>query len=154
MNYRSLIFSEQHLWSLNACARTFLKASKMCYIILITKLSYLFQRWWQLWSDLSYKSNPVSHRVSWVEASGNLPLILWGEEKTEKTLTLSLLKPTLAFCQMDVEYFPFDEQTCVMKFGSWTYDGFQVWNILIQINYFNFENLCRQNYNKWYSNWT
>merc|ERR1711894_540488 len=28
--------------------------------------------------------------------------------------------------QMDVEYFPFDEQTCVMKFGSWTYDGFQV----------------------------
>lgn len=28
---------------------------------------------------------------------------------------------------MDVEYFPFDEQTCVMKFGSWTYDGFQVW---------------------------
>ena len=27
---------------------------------------------------------------------------------------------------MDVEYFPFDEQTCVMKFGSWTYDGFQV----------------------------
>jgi len=29
-------------------------------------------------------------------------------------------------CEMDVEYFPFDEQTCVMKFGSWTYDGFQV----------------------------
>ena len=31
-------------------------------------------------------------------------------------------------CEMDVEYFPFDEQTCVMKFGSWTYDGFQVWS--------------------------
>lgn len=29
-------------------------------------------------------------------------------------------------CSIDVEYFPFDEQTCVMKFGSWTYDGFQV----------------------------
>ena len=29
-------------------------------------------------------------------------------------------------CEMDVEYFPFDEQTCVMKFGSWTYDGGQV----------------------------
>ena len=29
-------------------------------------------------------------------------------------------------CEMDVEYFPFDEQTCVMKIGSWTYDGFQV----------------------------
>lgn len=36
----------------------------------------------------------------------------------------------LLFCiisgEIDVEYFPFDEQTCVMKFGSWTYDGFQV----------------------------
>ncbi|XP_066959999.1 acetylcholine receptor subunit alpha-like isoform X1 [Macrobrachium rosenbergii] len=29
-------------------------------------------------------------------------------------------------CEIDVEFFPFDEQTCVMKFGSWTYDGFQV----------------------------
>lgn len=25
-----------------------------------------------------------------------------------------------------MEYFPFDEQTCVLKFGSWTYDGFKV----------------------------
>ena len=29
-------------------------------------------------------------------------------------------------CKVDVTYFPFDEQTCYMKFGSWTYDGFQV----------------------------
>ncbi|XP_077284496.1 nicotinic acetylcholine receptor alpha4 isoform X5 [Arctopsyche grandis] len=29
-------------------------------------------------------------------------------------------------CEIDVEYFPFDEQTCVLKFGSWTYDGFKV----------------------------
>ena len=34
-------------------------------------------------------------------------------------------------CEIDVEYFPFDEQTCVMKFGSWTYDGFQVWAKII-----------------------
>ena len=33
---------------------------------------------------------------------------------------------------MDVEYFPFDEQTCVMKFGSWTYDGFQVSPRIVQ----------------------
>ena len=34
---------------------------------------------------------------------------------------------------MDVEYFPFDEQTCVMKFGSWTYDGFQVGKLTITL---------------------
>ncbi|KAG8199966.1 hypothetical protein JTE90_006211 [Oedothorax gibbosus] len=29
-------------------------------------------------------------------------------------------------CEIDVEYFPFDEQSCLMKFGSWTYDGYEV----------------------------
>lgn len=29
-------------------------------------------------------------------------------------------------CPVDVTYFPFDDQTCIMKLGSWTYDGFQV----------------------------
>ncbi|XP_054160123.1 acetylcholine receptor subunit alpha-like isoform X1 [Oppia nitens] len=29
-------------------------------------------------------------------------------------------------CKIDVEYFPFDVQHCLMKFGSWTYDGHEV----------------------------
>ena len=29
-------------------------------------------------------------------------------------------------CKVDVTYFPFDDQRCKLKFGSWTYDGFQV----------------------------
>ncbi|RWS29290.1 acetylcholine receptor subunit alpha-like protein [Leptotrombidium deliense] len=29
-------------------------------------------------------------------------------------------------CEINVEYFPFDDQTCIMKFGSWTYDGSKV----------------------------
>ncbi|XP_067124190.1 acetylcholine receptor subunit alpha-like 1 [Centruroides vittatus] len=29
-------------------------------------------------------------------------------------------------CEINVEYFPFDEQNCFMKFGSWTYDGYTV----------------------------
>ena len=29
-------------------------------------------------------------------------------------------------CEINVEWFPFDEQNCDMKFGSWTYDARQV----------------------------
>ena len=29
-------------------------------------------------------------------------------------------------CKIDITWFPFDEQSCAMKFGSWTYDGFKV----------------------------
>jgi nicotinic acetylcholine receptor len=29
-------------------------------------------------------------------------------------------------CKIDVTYFPFDDQVCVWKFGSWTYSGLQV----------------------------
>src|SRR6218665_3776562 len=29
-------------------------------------------------------------------------------------------------CDIDVRYFPFDLQSCVLKFGSWTYDGLKV----------------------------
>ena len=38
-------------------------------------------------------------------------------------------KPPVIFkssCEIDVEFFPFDEQTCFLKFGSWSFDGFQV----------------------------
>jgi hypothetical protein len=29
-------------------------------------------------------------------------------------------------CKIDITWFPFDDQQCKMKFGSWTYDGFMV----------------------------
>ena len=29
-------------------------------------------------------------------------------------------------CEMDLTKFPFDEQTCTLKFGSWTYSGSEV----------------------------
>ncbi|ELU07179.1 hypothetical protein CAPTEDRAFT_228745 [Capitella teleta] len=29
-------------------------------------------------------------------------------------------------CSIDITYFPFDDQTCWLKFGSWAYDGLQV----------------------------
>ena len=33
---------------------------------------------------------------------------------------------TKSSCRIDVTFFPFDEQRCSLKFGSWTYDGFQM----------------------------
>lgn len=36
-------------------------------------------------------------------------------------------------CEIDVEWFPFDVQTCPLKFGSWTYDGYEVSFIIIII---------------------
>lgn len=38
-----------------------------------------------------------------------------------------------SFCEIDVEYFPFDEQTCFMKFGSWSYDGYMVRTTILKI---------------------
>lgn len=30
-------------------------------------------------------------------------------------------------CNIDVTYFPFDEQECGLSFGSWTYNEDEVW---------------------------
>lgn len=32
----------------------------------------------------------------------------------------------ISTCPMDIRWFPFDEQLCIMKFGSWTYDGSKI----------------------------
>ncbi|CAL4066234.1 unnamed protein product, partial [Meganyctiphanes norvegica] len=66
--------------------------------------------------------------VLYNNADGNFEVTL----STKATLRYNGLvewKPPAIYkssCEIDVEYFPFDEQTCVMKFGSWSYDGFQV----------------------------
>ena len=38
-------------------------------------------------------------------------------------IPMSIFKST---CSIDITHFPFDEQTCFLKFGSWTYDGFKL----------------------------
>ena len=32
----------------------------------------------------------------------------------------------LSTCKIDITWFPFDDQMCNMKFGSWSYDGSQI----------------------------
>ena len=29
-------------------------------------------------------------------------------------------------CNIDITFFPFDDQYCVLKFGSWTYNGLEL----------------------------
>jgi hypothetical protein len=28
-----------------------------------------------------------------------------------------------SYCAIDIEYYPFDEQNCTLKFGTWSHDG-------------------------------
>lgn len=61
-------------------------------------------------------------------ADGNYEVTLM----TKATLTYNgevYWKPPAIYkssCEINVLYFPFDEQSCYMKFGSWTYHGYQV----------------------------
>ena len=67
------------------------------------------------------------HRTA-CSADGNFEVTLATKATLYHTGDVEWRPPAIyhSSCEMDVEYFPFDEQTCVMKFGSWTYDGFQV----------------------------
>ena len=63
-----------------------------------------------------------------ISADGNFEVTLATKATLMATGKVEWKPPAIyhSSCEMDVEYFPFDEQTCVMKFGSWTYDGYQV----------------------------
>lgn len=67
-------------------------------------------------------------RFSPYSADGNFEVTLATKATLNYTGRVEWRPPAIykSSCEIDVEYFPFDEQTCVMKFGSWTYDGFQV----------------------------
>ena len=32
----------------------------------------------------------------------------------------------ISACAIDIQWFPFDDQKCELKFGSWTYDGTKI----------------------------
>lgn len=99
----------------------------------------------QSWYDYKLKWNPVEYGgvemlhvpsdhiwrpdiVLYNNADGNFEVTLATKATLNFTGRVEWKPPAIykSSCEIDVEYFPFDEQTCVMKFGSWTYDGFQV----------------------------
>ena len=73
-------------------------------------------------------AHSTHHHYTPLSADGNFEVTL-ATKATIYSQGLVEWKPPAIYkssCEIDVEYFPFDEQTCVLKFGSWTYDGFKV----------------------------
>lgn len=66
--------------------------------------------------------------LSFPSADGNYEVTLMTKATLKFTGDVVWKPPAIykSSCEIDVEWFPFDEQSCNMKFGSWTYDGFQV----------------------------
>ena len=72
-------------------------------------------------------SNVLSSSADETLASGQMD-----QFKTKVILSFdgnnSWYSPTIlrSRCEINIEYFPFDDQKCNIKFVSWTYNGFKV----------------------------
>ncbi|XP_015512110.1 nicotinic acetylcholine receptor beta2 [Neodiprion pinetum] len=66
--------------------------------------------------------------VLYNNADGNYEVTLMTKATLKYTGEVFWKPPAIykSSCEINVEYFPFDEQSCIMKFGSWTYNGVQV----------------------------
>ncbi|VDK29633.1 unnamed protein product [Gongylonema pulchrum] len=97
------------------------------------------------WKDYKLRWNPddyggisalyVPSELIWLpdivlynNADGNYQVSIMTKAKISSDGTVEWSPPAFykSTCQIDVEWFPFDEQTCEMKFGSWTYGGLEV----------------------------
>lgn len=75
-----------------------------------------------------YKSNLITHTLHFCIIKYIVLLRWW----FRITTCIPIISKVIFFlclqssCTIDVTYFPFDQQTCIMKFGSWTFNGDQV----------------------------
>ena len=69
----------------------------------------------------------VQHMKWWFDwvfsADGNFEVTLATKAVLDSKGRIQWKPPAIykSSCEIDVEFFPFDEQTCIMKFGSWTW---------------------------------
>uniref|UniRef100_A0AC34QH06 Nicotinic acetylcholine receptor alpha subunit n=1 Tax=Panagrolaimus sp. JU765 TaxID=591449 RepID=A0AC34QH06_9BILA len=66
--------------------------------------------------------------VLYNNADGNYQVTIMTKAKVSHNGTVEWTPPAIykSMCQIDVEWFPLDAQTCEMRFGSWTYGGLEV----------------------------
>ena len=82
--------------------------------------------------------------LSNLSADGKYEVTLMTKARLNYTGEIEWKPPAIykSSCKINVEWFPFDEQSCDMKFGSWTYDGFQVCVFKIEFWFFFPRFLC------------
>jgi len=98
-----------------------------------------FRAWLRQWlrkSVLQNKTQTISRNlaenclicVSVCSADGNYEVTLMTKATIHPSGLVHWEPPAIykSSCTMNVEFFPFDEQLCTMRFSSWTYDGYQV----------------------------
>uniref|UniRef100_A0AC34QGS3 Nicotinic acetylcholine receptor alpha subunit n=1 Tax=Panagrolaimus sp. JU765 TaxID=591449 RepID=A0AC34QGS3_9BILA len=98
-----------------------------------------------VWTDHKLKWNPADYGgvdvlyvpsdliwlpdiVLYNNADGNYQVTIMTKAKVSHNGTVEWTPPAIykSMCQIDVEWFPLDAQTCEMRFGSWTYGGLEV----------------------------
>ena len=82
--------------------------------------------------------------IKYFSADGNYEVTIMTKAILHYTGRVKWNPPAIykSYCGIDVEYFPFDEQECMMKFGSWTYDGFMVCSTKSIINANELKSFC------------
>uniref|UniRef100_A0A0B6YJM9 Uncharacterized protein n=2 Tax=Arion vulgaris TaxID=1028688 RepID=A0A0B6YJM9_9EUPU len=99
----------------------------------------------QEWIDVNLRWNPAEYEgmkeilvpsqqlwtpdvVLYNNADGNYEVTLMTKATLHSDGRVVWEPPAIykSSCTINVEFFPFDEQQCLLKFGSWTYDGDQV----------------------------
>jgi len=76
--------------------------------------------------EVSYKPNVVIFNhgdVLWIPPAIYKPNVVIFNHGDVLWIPPAIYKSS---CTIDVTYFPFDQQECKMKFGSWTFNGDQV----------------------------
>lgn len=69
-----------------------------------------------------------NHSSSFRSADGDFAIVKYTKVLLEHTGKITWTPPAIfkSYCEIIVTYFPFDQQNCSMKLGTWTYDGTMV----------------------------